>query len=180
MNLTVTFLTGYALSVSRYLSDADPTKVISAKSEILSNSPQIDTATTATLAFPNPRGSAETGPADALTATLNVNFRVPLRFGLFPRWPDMSVHVTGTRGTAELSNFVAPWIYHYITVKSSEQDGGRLRKRTEKRYGDLGWTTYVTFRVFLSLISLTHPNDIGFLCHGIMRVKDFVISWRRS
>jgi hypothetical protein len=147
VNLTVSFLTGYTISVSRYLSGADPTKVISAKSEILPNSPQIDMATTATLAFPNPQGSAETGPADELTATLSVNFRLPPLLGFIPRWPNMSVRVTGTRGAAKLSNFVAPWIYHFLTVNSSEQEGGRLRKRTEKWYGNLGWTTYVIFRV---------------------------------
>jgi hypothetical protein len=153
VNLTVSFLIGYTISVSRYLSGADPTKVMSAKSETLSNDPQIDTATTATLDFTNPQGSVGTRPADGLTATLNVNFRLPPRLGLFPRWPNMSVRVTGTRGTAKLSNFVAPWIYHFITVKSSEQEGGRLRKRTEKRYGNPGWTTYVFFRVSFVTLS---------------------------
>ena len=134
-------LTGYTLSVLRYLSGADPTKVISAKSVELPKSPQIDTATTATLAFPAPRGSAGTGPAEGLTGTLNVNFRLPARLGFLPRWPNISVHVTGTRGTAEMYNFVGPWLYHYIVVESPEQEGGPLRKRTEKRYGNLGWTT---------------------------------------
>ena len=135
------FLTGYTLSVSRYLSGTDPTKVISAKSDVLPKFPQIDITTTATLAFPTPGGSAETGPADGLTATLNANFRLPARLGFLPRWPVVSVCVTGTHGTAELSNFVGPWIYHDITVKSSDQEGGRLRKRTEKQYGNVGWTT---------------------------------------
>ena len=127
--------------MSRYLSGSNPTKVISAKSDLHPKAPQIDTATTATLAFPTPGGTSETGPGDGLTATLNMNFGLPARLGFLPRWPNVSVHVTGTRGTAELSNFVGPWIYHYITVQSSEQEGGPLRKRTEKRYGDHGWTT---------------------------------------
>jgi predicted dehydrogenase len=132
----------YTLSVSRYLSGADPTKVISAKSDIHPKFPQIDLATTATLAFPSPGGTSGTGPADGLTATLNVNFRHPPRLGFLPRLPDMSVRVTGTRGTAVLNNFLGPWVYHYITVESSEQEGGQLKRRYEKRYGDLGWTTY--------------------------------------
>ena len=115
--------------------------MISAKSDILPKSPQIDTITTATLAFPSPGGSTETGPADGLTATLNVNFRLPPRLGFLPRWPNMSVRVTGTRGTAELSDYIMPWFYHDITVESLEQEGGPLQKRTEKRYGNLGWTT---------------------------------------
>ena len=127
--------------MSRYLSGADPTKVISAKSDVHPKIPQIDLATTATLAFPTPEGIPGAGPADGLTATFEVNFRLPARLGFLPRWPIVYVRVTGTRGTAELSNFVGPWIYHDITVKSSDQEGGRLRKRTEKRYGNLGWST---------------------------------------
>jgi len=137
----MSFLTGYTLSMSRYLSGADPTKVISAKSDVHPKIPQIDLATTATLAFPTPEGISGAGPADGLTATFDVNFRLPARLGFLPRWPIVYVRVTGTRGTAELSNFVGPWIYHDITVKSSDQEGGRLRKRTEKRYGNLGWST---------------------------------------
>jgi hypothetical protein len=127
--------------MSRYISGANPTKVISAKSDVHPKDPQIDTATTATLAFPIPEGISGTGPADGLTATLNMNFRLPPRLGFLPRWPNMSVRVTGTRGTAELNDYIMPWFYHYITVESSEQEGGPLRKRTEKRYGNLGWTT---------------------------------------
>ena len=137
----MSFFTGYTLSMSRYLSGTDPTKVISAKSEVLPKYPQIDTATTATLAFPTAGKGTGTGPADRLTAMLNMNFRLPGWLGFLPRWPNVSVRVTGTRGTAELSSFFAPWIYHNITVESSEQEGGRLRKRTEKRYGNLGWST---------------------------------------
>ena len=113
--------------------------MISAKAETHPKFPQIDLATTATLAFPTPGES--TGPADGLTATLNMHFRLPRQFGFIPQWPNMSVRATGTRGAVELSNFVGPWLYHYITVESSEEEGGPLRKRTEKRYGNLGWTT---------------------------------------
>ena len=131
-------LIGYTLSMSRYLSGADPTKVISAKAETHSKFPRIDLATTATLAFPTPGES--TGTADGLTATLNVNFRLPPRFGFIPQWPKVSMRAIGTRGVVELSDFV-PWIYHNINVESSKEEGGPLRKRTEKRYGNLGWTT---------------------------------------
>ena len=127
--------------MSQYLSGTDPTKIVNAKSDVNPKFPQIDTTTTATLAFPTPAGSAETGTAEGLTASLNANFLLPPRLGLFPRWPNMTVRVTGTRGTAVLSDYILPWFYHYIKVESAEQEGELLRKRTEKRYGNVGWTT---------------------------------------
>ena len=134
--------------MARYLAGADPTKVISAKADIDPKSPRVDIGTTATLAFPTPRG--RTGPVDGLTATLVTHLRLPPRFGFLPQWPKVSVRVTGTRGTAEVFNFPGPWLYHYITVESSEHEGEPIRKRTEKQYGKLGWTT----QVFLGLPSL--------------------------
>jgi hypothetical protein len=135
----MTVITGYTLSISRYLSGADPTKVISAKAETHPKFPQIDIAATATLAFPTPGES--TGPADGLTATLNMHSRLPRQFGFIPQWPKFSVRASGTRGAVELNNFVAPWFYHNITVESSEEEGGPSQKRTEKRYGNLGWSS---------------------------------------
>ena len=127
--------------MSRYLANADPTKVISAKAEVLPKFPQIDVGTTATLAFPAPGEATTNGSAEGLTATLMAHFRLPPLLGFIPRWPKMSARVSGTRGTAELSNFPGAWVYHYIEIVSSEQEGGPLRKRTEKHYGNLGWTT---------------------------------------
>lgn len=132
----------YSLSMSRYLASANPTKVISAKAEVHPKFPRIDIGTTATLAFPTTGGSTTNGSADGLTATLLAHFRLPPLLGFLPRWPKLSVRVSGTRGTVELSNFPGAWVHHYITVESSEQEGGPLRKRTEKHYGNLGWTTY--------------------------------------
>ncbi|KAH9042291.1 NAD-P-binding protein [Lactarius hengduanensis] len=135
-------LGGYVMSISRYLANADPTKVISANAEVLPKFPRVDIGTTATLAFPSSGGSATNASADGLTATLLTHFRLPPLLRFLPRWPKVSVRVSGTRGTVELSNFAGPWVHHTITVESSEQAGGRLRKRTEKHYGNLGWTTY--------------------------------------
>jgi len=132
-------LAGYTLSMLRYITGADPTKVISAKADVNPKYPHIDMGTSATLSFPSPSGS--TGPADGLTGTLSAHFRLPPLLGFLPRWPKVFVHVTGTRGTVQLNNFPGPWLYHYITVESSEHEGGRMRKRTEKQYGNLGWTT---------------------------------------
>jgi hypothetical protein len=102
--------------------------------------PQIDVGTTATLAFPTPTGSGA-GPAEGLTATLFAHMRMPPRFGFLPRWPKVSVRVAGTLGTIDLYNFIGPSVYHYITIESSEHEGGPKRKRTEKQYGNSGWTT---------------------------------------
>jgi predicted dehydrogenase len=143
--LTVQFVAGYTMSMLRYITGSDPTKVISAKADVHPKYPQIDLGTSATLSFPSPSGS--TGSADGLTGTLRVHFRLPPLLGFLPRWPKMFVHVTGTRGTVQLYNFPGPWLYHYIAVESSEHEGGRMRKRTEKQYGNLGWTTQVSLLI---------------------------------
>ncbi|KAH8979105.1 NAD-P-binding protein [Lactarius hatsudake] len=124
-------LGGYPMSITRYLANADPTKVISANAEVLPKFPRVDISTTATLAFPTSGGNTTNGSADGLTATLLTHFRLPPLLGFLPRWPGFFC-----------ANFAAPWVHHNITVESSEQEGGRLRKRTEKHYGNLGWTTY--------------------------------------
>ena len=132
------------MSILRYLANAEPTKVTSAEAEVLPKFPRVDVGTTATLAFPTPRGSSTTGSADGLTATLMAHFRLPPLFGFIPRWPTASLRVSGTHGTAELNLFPGVWVYHYIAVESSELEGGPLRKRTEKHYGNVGWTTWVS------------------------------------
>jgi len=109
------------------------------KSDVHPKFPQIDLATTTTLAFPTPGGTSGTGPADGLTATLNVNFRLPARLGFLPRWPIVSVRVTGTRGTAELSNYLGPG---YITtsrlrVQSRRAGGSGLRSVWESWVDDV-------------------------------------------
>jgi predicted dehydrogenase len=153
-----TILAGYPLSMARYLAGADPTKVISAKAEIDPKFPRVDVGTTATLAFPTP--STSSGPADGLTATLTAHLRLPPWLGFLPQWPKVSVRVTGTRGTAELYNYPGPWLYHYITVESSEHEGGPMRKRTEKHYGERGWTTQVSLCLFVFCVA----SDVSRLC----------------
>jgi hypothetical protein len=129
------------MSLLRHFTNADPTKVIIANAEVNPKFPQIDVGTTATLAFPTPRESTTDGSAGGLTGTLLANYRLPPLLGFIPRWPKISVRVSGTRGTAELSNFAGPSLHHNITVESSDQEGGPSRKRTENHYGNIGWTT---------------------------------------
>ena len=137
--LMMQFLPGYALSMLRYITGANTMKAISAKADVNPKYPEIDIGTTATLSFPSPGGDA--GPADGLTGTLHARFRLPPLLGFIPRWPKFLLHVTGTRGTVQLNYFPGLWLYHSIIVESSEHEGGRMRKRTEKQYGNLGWTT---------------------------------------
>jgi len=132
----------YNMSISRYFANADPTKAISANAQTHPKFSRVDVGTTATLAFPTPGESTTDGSPGGLTATLFASFRLPSLWGFLPRWPKMSVRVSGTRGTAELSNFPGPWLYHNITVESSEKEGRPSRKRTENHYGIPGWTTY--------------------------------------
>ena len=149
--LMIQFLPGYTLSMLRYITGADPTKVISAKADVNPKYPEIDIGTTATLSFPSPEGS--TGPADGLTGTLYAHLSLPPLLGFLPRWPKLLLHVTGTCGTVRLNYFPGPWLYHSITVESSEHEGGPMRKRTEKQYGSLGWTTSVSLR--------SHPSPLS-------------------
>jgi len=165
--LTVHSLAGYTLSMLRYITGADPTKIISAKADMDPKYPQIDTGTTATLSFPSPGGSTE--PADGLTGTLYAHFRLPPVLGFLPQWSKVFVRVTGTRGTVELNNFPCPWLYHSITIESSEHEGGRMRKRTEKQYGNLGWTTQVSscFRHLLFDVN-------GYVCRYRYQLEAFI------
>ena len=131
--------------MSRYLAGANPTQVISAKADIHPKFPQIDVGTTATLAFPTRGESNAEASAGGLTASLLASFRLPPVLGFIPAWPKLSVRVSGTRGTAELSYFPGIWAHHNLAVVSSEQEGGQSRKRTEKHYGNIGWTTLRDF-----------------------------------
>ena len=148
----------------RYLAGSDPTKVISAKADTHPKFPQIDVGTTATLAFPTP---GESTTAGGLTASLLAHFQLPPVLGFLPAWPKFSLRVSGTCGTAELNYFPGVWAHHNLTVVSSEQEGGRSQKRTEKHYGNPGWTTCVTFVFVLTTRILT-------MC------ADTVTSWRHS
>jgi hypothetical protein len=122
--------------MSRYLSGADPTKVISAKADTLPKFPQIDIGCTATLAFPTPGGS--TGPAEGLTATLDVHFRLPPRFGFLPQWPKVSARVTGTRGSVELNNFVGPGYITKSPLRVQKRRAGHCRSGQNSGMGTLG------------------------------------------
>ncbi|KAI0316017.1 NAD-P-binding protein [Amylostereum chailletii] len=120
----------YTLSVSRYLAGADPERVLSATADTSSAFPKIDLGATAALAFPND-----------LTVHLKSHFRLPPRFGFIPQFPQVYAHVVGTKGEMTMFNHAGAWAYHYISVDAKDESG-KVNKRTEKRYGNEGWTTY--------------------------------------
>ncbi|KAA1469097.1 NAD(P)-binding protein [Dentipellis sp. KUC8613] len=139
----------YTMSAARYLAGADPVKVTSATADTASKFPKIDLGTTAVLAFPSkPAGVSETSEADSQSTypvTLKTHFRLSPRLGFIPAMPQVYAKVVGTRGEVKLFNFAGPYIYHYITVKRTNEKGKVVSSRTEKRYGEgekNGWSTY--------------------------------------
>ncbi|KAI0043356.1 NAD(P)-binding protein [Auriscalpium vulgare] len=137
----------YTLFTARYLAGADPLRVVTASADTSSAFPRIDIGTTATLAFP-PLSSASAPSASSpgaapteITAIMTTHFRLPPRLGFIPQFPQVSARVIGTRGEVKLFNYLGPWLYHYITVKTTDENGV-TKTRTEKAYGNYGWTTY--------------------------------------
>lgn len=127
---------GYAMSIVRHLTGSDPVRVVSASAETSSKFPRIDIGTTAELVLAAPREGAS-----EIKATTTTNFRLPPRYGFIPQWPQMFVHVVGTKGELHYDGFPGAWLYHYITVSTNDKKG-KVQSRTEKRYGKAGWTTY--------------------------------------
>lgn len=128
----------YPLSCVRYLASNNPSTVISATAVRYPRDPRIDIGTTAQLTFASPTPGKE-----PVNSTIKCDFATPLRWGLIPRWPEISVRAVCERGSIEMFNFVMPVIYHSITVTP---DGGVTR--TEKAYtfesgkGEEWWSTY--------------------------------------
>ncbi|KAI0043357.1 NAD(P)-binding protein [Auriscalpium vulgare] len=135
----------YTLSISRYFAGADPLRVVTASADTSSAFPRIDIGTTATLAFPPLSSAPSAASPDAtpseITTTMTTQYRLAPRLGFIPQFPQVYVRAVGTRGEVSLFNFPGPWLYHYITVKTTDENGV-TKTRTEKAYGDDGWTTY--------------------------------------
>lgn len=128
----------YPLSCVRYLTSNNPSAVISATATRYSKDPRIDTGTTANLTFASLKPGEE-----PVRSIIKCDFAIPPRWGLIPRWPDISVRAVCERGSIEIFNYVMPVIYHSITVRPD----GKV-PRTEKAYtfeggkGEEWWTTY--------------------------------------
>lgn len=73
---------------------------------------------------------------------------------IMPRLPKASITVTGTEGEVCLDNFIAPSLWHSITVKHGGEDKVVKAYTTEglegENHGEEWWTTSVSF-VFLHL-----------------------------
>ncbi|KZV62812.1 NAD(P)-binding protein [Peniophora sp. CONT] len=126
----------YAMSIVRHLSGSNPVQVVSASAETSPKFPRVDIGISAELVLAAPREGAAEIKARTIT-----NFRLPPRFGFIPQWPQFFVHVVGTKGELHYDGFPGAWLWHYITVKTKGAEG-KVRERTEKRYGIEGWTTY--------------------------------------
>ncbi|KAG6908958.1 hypothetical protein DXG01_002564 [Tephrocybe rancida] len=137
----------YTLNIIRYLSSSDPTSVITAEHDLFipasapaSFKPNVDRETTASLALLND-----------VTASFKVDLGVPFKYGIIPLMPKVSAVITLEGGKIELYNFIAPTIYHSITVTAKSADN-KPKTRVEKVYtftegnmegkGEVWWTTY--------------------------------------
>ncbi|KAI0036920.1 NAD-P-binding protein [Vararia minispora EC-137] len=116
----------YLLSITRYMTSADPTDVISVNPTTSPKYPGIDIGATAELAFPG-----------GMTASFSTHFRLPPSFCFIPQMPKAFIRLIGTQGELMYNVFPAPHAYHSITITNSE---GKIR--TEKEYGIEGWSTY--------------------------------------
>jgi len=113
----------YAVNVVRFLSDSNMAQMTSA---------------VAKERFP---GVDEHMDAQYVLQKLNARARsISGMAAPFPFLPSISATVDGTRATMKIGNFVAPHIYHYISVT----DKATGKTKTEKVYGDdgMGRTTY--------------------------------------
>ena len=132
----------YTLTISKFLAGASPLSVASAEVlQAFSKDPRVDTGMSGTFTF----------PSDVIVSTRS-HMRQPGfgPFGLIPHFPDIWVTVQCEGGSISMFNYVAPSVYHFITVKPK---GGKVR--TEKvyavkddKYGPGGkiewWSTCVT------------------------------------
>ncbi|EJD07631.1 NAD-binding protein [Fomitiporia mediterranea MF3/22] len=132
----------YTLAMVRYLTDSEPSDVISAEAELLPNPNDdpsrrnIDIGTTALLSFPND-----------VTASIACHCRQSGwgPFGLLPRIPGVVCKAECESGTVEINNYVSPHIHHSITVMPKGKEG---KKRTEEAFtfpdgfGEYWWSSY--------------------------------------
>lgn len=87
--------------------------------------PKVDESTTAHVFLPS--SSSSSLSPDPISASLHCWTSHPLKYGIFPTLPTLSIELEG--GTVEMYNFVLPTVYHYITVRPKGKE-----ERTEKAY----------------------------------------------
>eukprot|EP01118_Nematostelium_gracile_P020555 TRINITY_DN99_c0_g1_i1.p1 TRINITY_DN99_c0_g1~~TRINITY_DN99_c0_g1_i1.p1 ORF type:complete len:393 (-),score=127.72 TRINITY_DN99_c0_g1_i1:177-1250(-) len=130
----------YPINAIRWFSDMEP-EVTEAKAQLLR--PEIDHTMHAKFQFPN-----------HATASMETSFRASQ---MLPA--DMRMTVEGTKGKVTINNFIAPHMFHSITV---EDDLGNTR--TEKVYGEDSNTTYYhQMRAFVAAIrgGPKPPTDVN-------------------
>ncbi|EJU02289.1 hypothetical protein DACRYDRAFT_99950 [Dacryopinax primogenitus] len=129
----------YATNAVRYLSGREPTEVLRAEPVLYGPAePKVDRRMEFTFLFPPGEGE-ERGPE----AECVVDLARPWAWGVWPGMPEMFLHAKGEKGEVSMNNFVMPFFYHSISVRSP------TGKRTERGYtfgkdgkGESWWTTY--------------------------------------
>jgi len=132
---------GYVINSSRYLVGSNPTDVLHIQLNAYPEDKRVDRSMRAVLEFPN----------DA-TAAIYADLGMPKHLGFIPRVPSLSVMVDGDSGSVYINNYMAPSLYHYITVKTKGTGKEGSKTQTVKAYtfshldtslkGEDWWTTY--------------------------------------
>ncbi|KAJ7491898.1 NAD(P)-binding protein [Mycena latifolia] len=118
----------YTVNAMRFFAGAAPTAVQSVTQPLAA--PRVDRATTANFAL-----------ASGATGTVHCDLAATA-LGIIPVIPDLRAAITCEKGEIRFFNFVAPTLYHSITVLPTTG-----KKRVEKVYtfpelGQPWWTTY--------------------------------------
>ncbi|KAJ7691921.1 hypothetical protein B0H17DRAFT_1062180 [Mycena rosella] len=138
----------YTINAMRFFAGAELTAVESERHTLAA--PQVDRATTATLAL-----------AGGATGTIHCDLGVPPALGLLPRIPEMNATISCERGELRVFNFVMPTLYHSITVTPTDK-GTKARVEKAYTFPDLGepwWTTYrYQLEAFVNKIKGREPH----------------------
>jgi len=125
----------YPLSFIRYLTGAEPTSVESAVPAIAPNDKRIDRAMQVSLNFPND-----------VTADVFCDMALPPwgigPFKFIPHFPKVTMEIKCEGGEIFYSNFVAPWIWHSIKIKSKKGARTETAYKPKSGKGEDWWTTY--------------------------------------
>ncbi|KAJ7825732.1 NAD(P)-binding protein [Mycena olivaceomarginata] len=112
----------YTINAMRYFAGADPTAVLSAEHEL----------TVATFSLPG-----------SITSTILCDLSVPLALKLIPTLPIMNAVIQCEKGEIKVMNYIAPTLYHSITVTTTANKKSRVEKAyTFPDLGEPWWTTY--------------------------------------
>lgn len=137
---------GYVISASRYVLSSNPTEMVHIQVNTFPEDKRVDRSTRSIFAFPPP-----TPTAPAITAAIYGDLAMPPLLGFIPRLPLTTIRVDCEEGSVYCNNFVAPSVYHTITIKRGHLDQARYEYLKAYEFGDhdgkklkgeVWWTTY--------------------------------------